>query len=205
MTKPMQADGSNAAVQPDEQSAAPGWLLRLLNAIDAMGRFGGSFAALALAALTLIILSEITVRLLSNYFPGMPAGIPMAWEFSAYLMGIAFMAGAAMTLRAGAHIRVSLVLAQLPPTGKRFLEVIASFVGLLLTAFLTWSLAWFTWGSFTRGQTSISSDTPVWIPEAAITFGAGLLALQMFAHLLRALWGLPVEDPSLKANPAAAE
>jgi TRAP-type C4-dicarboxylate transport system permease small subunit len=173
-------------------------MARLLSVIDSLGRLGGAFAALALAALTLIILSEITVRLLSNYIDGFPAAVPMAWEFSSYLMGIAFMAGAAMTLRAGSHIRVSILIGQLPAGGRRVLEVIASATGLALTTFLAWSLALFTWGSYSRGQTSISSDTPVWIPEAAITLGAVLLALQMFARLIQALWGLPVEDPSLK-------
>ena len=124
----------------------------------------------------------------------------MAWEFSSYLMGIAFMAGAAMTLRAGSHIRVSILLAQLPAPGQRVLEIVASAVGVCLTGFLAYSLAWFTWRSYTRGQTSISSDTPVWIPEAAITLGATLFALQMLARLLQALWGLPVEDPSLKSG-----
>jgi TRAP-type C4-dicarboxylate transport system permease small subunit len=180
-------------------------LAHLLNAIHYLGRFGGGFAALALAALTLLILAEISVRFLSDYVEGMPAGVPMAWEYSAYLMGIAFMAGAAMTLRAGSRIRVSILIAQLPATGKRVLEVIASFVGFLLTSFLAYSLTVFTWGSYTRGQTSISSDTPVWIPQAAITLGAALLALQMLARLLQALWGLPVEDPSLRAAAAITE
>ncbi|MGB7183497.1 MAG: TRAP transporter small permease [Burkholderiaceae bacterium] len=177
---------------------APAWLARLCSAIDSLGRFGGTVAAIALALLTLIILSEISVRMLSNFFAGIPAGVPMAWEYSSYLMGIAFMAGAAMTLRAGSHIRVTILIGQLPASGKRLLEIVSSLGGFFLTAFLAWSLALFTWGSYTRGQTSISSDTPVWIPEAAITFGAVLLALQMLARTLQAIWNLPLEDPSLK-------
>ncbi len=187
-----------SSAQLNDSQAVPAWLARLLSGIDALGRLGGAVAAIALAILTLIILSEISVRLLSNYIESMPAGVPMAWEYSSYLMGIAFMAGAAMTLRAGSHIRVTILIGQLPAFGKRLLEIVSSFIGLCLTAFLAWSLALFTWGSFTRGQTSISSDTPVWIPEAAITLGAVLLALQMLARTLQALWGLPVEDPSLK-------
>jgi len=178
----------------------PAWLEKFLTFVDRLGRFGGSVAAIALAALTLLILAEIATRLLSNYIEALPAGVPMAWEYSAYLMGIAFMSGAAMTLRAGSHIRVSLLIAQLPAAGKRFLDVIASVIGFCLSAFLAWSLALFTYGSYVRGQTSISSDTPVWIPEAAITLGAVLLSLQMFARIMQSLCGLPVEDPSLRAS-----
>jgi len=172
----------------------------LLNIIDKLGFAGGIIAALCLAALTGIILLEIIVRLLSNVVAGMPSGVPGAWENSAFLMGIAFMSGAAMTLRAGAHIRVSVLLAQVPPAAKRLLEIVACLLGLWLTGFLAWSLGWFTWASYSRGQTSISSDTPLWIPEAAITVGAVLLALQMFARLLQAFYRLPVELPHLKAG-----
>ena len=37
-----------------------------------------------------------------------------------------------------------------------------------------------------RGQTSISSDTPVWIPQAVVTFGMVLLALQFLARFIQA-------------------
>ena len=66
-----------------------------------LAHLSGGLAALALAALATLILGEITIRLLSNYFAGLPAGIPTAWEVSSYLMGTAFMTGSAMTLRGG--------------------------------------------------------------------------------------------------------
>lgn len=192
--------GVNPSLNDPATATAPGWIISLLGMIDRLGFAGGIIAALSLAGLTCIILLEVAVRLLSNVVAGMPAGVPGAWENSAFLMGIAFMSGAAMTLRAGAHIRVSVLLAQVPPAAKRVLEIIACLLGLWLTGFLAWSLAWFTWASYSRGQTSISSDTPLWIPEAAITLGAVLLALQMFARLLQAFYRLPVELPHLKAG-----
>ena len=200
MTRAADETGAEAPRQSHHRHDPPVWLARLLAGIDALSRMGGSVAALALAALTLLIIAEISTRMLSNYIEGMPAGVPMAWEYSAYLMGIAFMSGAAMTLRAGSHIRVSVLLTNLPAQGRRLLEIISAVMGLGLTSFLAYSLALFTWSSFSRGQTSISSDTPVWIPEAAVTLGAVLLALEMFARLLRALWALPVEDPTLRTS-----
>lgn len=195
---PGAAQAAPVGVDPLPNAGAPPWLRGPLDFIDALGRFSGSVAALALAALTLLILSEITVRLLSNYIPGLPAGIPTAWEVSSYLMGIAFMTGSAMALRAGSHIRVSLLLAQLPPGGRQAIEIASSLVGFLLTAFLFYSLTMFSWASFDRGQTSIASDIPLWIPEAAITFGAGVLCLQMLARTVQAICDLPLEDERLK-------
>ena len=60
--------------------------------------------------LTCLMLAEVAVRALSNIFPWVPADIPVAWEYCSYLMAACFTFGAAMTLRAGGHIRVTLVL-----------------------------------------------------------------------------------------------
>lgn len=197
MTDPSAAAGNAPQRRAPE---TPVWLRPILAGIDTLGQAGGAIAAIALALLTTLILLEISVRLLSKFIPALPAGMPHAWEYSAYLMGIGFMAGTAMTLRAGAHIRVTVLTSQVPQHARRAFEIAASLVGLLLSAFLAYSLVIFTWLSYTREQTSIASDTPIWIPEAAITLGAILLAMQMLARLLCALWGLPTEEPSLKAT-----
>jgi TRAP-type C4-dicarboxylate transport system permease small subunit len=196
------ADGASAEASPplsDPNVGAPRALRWVLEAIDWLGRLGGWLAAFCLALLTMLILSEIGLRLLSDFVPRLPAGLRIAWEYSAYLMGTSFMGGAAMTLRAGGHIRVSVLLAQLPPRALRVLEIAVSLLGTGLTGFLAYAMVDFTRGAYERGQTATSSDTPLWIPEAAMTFGAVLLALQMAARLLRATWGLPLEEARLKA------
>lgn len=183
---------------PSPNAEAPAALRSVLDAIDALGRLGGLIAALALGTLCLLISSEIAVRLLSRYVTFLPPGIPSAWEISSFLMGTAFICGSAMTLRAGGHIRVKVLTAALPPIGRRVLEIVASVIGLGITAFLAYSLAQFTLVNFQRGQTSISSDIPLWIPQAVLTFGAVLLCLQMFARVIQAVLALPVEDDNLK-------
>jgi TRAP-type C4-dicarboxylate transport system permease small subunit len=114
-------------------------------------------------------------------------------------MAATFTFGAAMTLRAGGHIRVSLLLGRASPGVVRVLEVFAALVGFLFVAFLSYAMFNFTYGSFVRGQTSVTSATPVWIPQAVVTFGIALLASQLFARLLQALLGLPTENHSMKA------
>ena len=102
-------------------------------------------------------------------------------------MAATFTFGAAMTLRAGGHIRVSLLLANVPRRScagcSKSLSAVA---GVVFMAFLAYAMVKFTWGSFMRGQTSISSDTPLWIPQAVVTFGMVLLALQFLARVIQA-------------------
>jgi TRAP-type C4-dicarboxylate transport system permease small subunit len=180
--------------------AAPQPLRAMLNGLDAISRIDGWLGALCLTLLTCLMLAEVIVRALSNFIPAVPASIPVAWEWSSYLMAATFTFGAAMTLRAGGHIRVSLLLAHAPAALKRVLEVFSSAAAMLFMAFLSYSMVKFTLGSFASGQTAMSSNTPVWIPQAIVTFGMILLALQFFARFIQAVLGLPLEDTRLKAG-----
>lgn len=179
--------------------AAPAPLRLLLDGIDRLGRLDGWIGGGCLLALTLLMLCEIGTRFFSNFLPFFPASIPVAWEYSSYLMAASFTFGAAMTLRAGGHIRVTLLISKAPPPLKRALEVVSSLLGLAFMSFLTYAMVRFTWGSFSRGQTSISSDTQLWIPQAVVTFGMLLLAFQFLARTIQSALGLPLEDHRMKA------
>jgi TRAP-type C4-dicarboxylate transport system permease small subunit len=182
-------------------AAAPAPLRLLLDAIEKLARLDGWIGAACLVTLTLLMLAEITVRALSNFISWVPADIPVAWEYSSYLMAACFTFGAAMTLRAGGHIRVTLVLGRLPPAGRRPFEAAAALVATVFVGFLAIAMARFAWTAFSAGQTSISSGTLLWIPEAVIAFGMVLLALQFLARFIQALLGLPLEDHRIKAAP----
>jgi TRAP-type C4-dicarboxylate transport system permease small subunit len=182
-------------------AAAPAPLRLLLDGIERLGRLDGWIGAACLVTLTLLMLAEIAVRALSNFISWVPADIPIAWEYSSYLMAACFTFGAAMTLRAGGHIRVTLVLGRLQPPARRILEAAASLIATVFVGFLATAMVRFSWSAFERGQTSISSETPLWLPEAVIAFGMVLLALQFLARFIQALYGLPLEDHRIKAAP----
>src|SRR4029078_9096962 len=92
-------------------------------------RLDGWLGAGCLVTLTGLMLAEVAVRALSNVFPWVPADIPVPWEYSSYLMAATFTFGAAMTLRAGGHIRVTLVLARVSPATRRWLETVLAGLG----------------------------------------------------------------------------
>jgi TRAP-type C4-dicarboxylate transport system permease small subunit len=184
-------------------AAAPAWLRPVLDGIDRLSRLDGWLGAGCLVTLTSLMIAEVAVRALSNVIDWVPADIPVAWEYSSYLMAATFTFGAAMTLRAGGHIRVTLVLARVSPVVRRRMEVVLAVLGTAFCGFLAWSMAYFTWRSFETGQTSVSSGTLVWIPQALVTFGVLLLAVQFVARFFQAAFGLPLEDLSMRAGEVA--
>jgi TRAP-type C4-dicarboxylate transport system permease small subunit len=175
----------------------------VLDGIDKLSRLDGWLGAACLAALTCLMLAEVALRALSDIFPAVPADIPVAWEYSSYLMAAAFTFGAAMTLRAGGHIRVTLVLARVSPPVRRWLETALAALGVGFTGFLAHALMNFTWRSYSSDQVSLSSATPLWIPQSLITFGVCLLVIQFVARFIQAALGLPLEDLAMKAASVA--
>src|SRR5215813_13253052 len=133
--------------RPSPNAGAPVALRPLLEGIDKLSRLDGWLGVACLISLTALMIAEVIVRALSNVIPWIPADIPVAWEYSSYLMAACFTFGAAMTLRAGGHIRVTLVLARLAPNARRWLETGLAAVGTFLCGFLAWSMAYFTWRS----------------------------------------------------------
>lgn len=181
-------------------AAAPPALRTILDAIDRLARIDGWMGATCLAALFALIFAEVLVRTLSNVLPWVPADIPVAWEYGSYLMAAAFTFGAAMTLRAGGHIRVTLLIGRVSPGIRRHMETVLAALGVGFTAFLVYALVNFTWQSFDSGQISISSGTPLWPAQAVVTFGVVLLMLQFVARFLQALFGLPLESLDMRAS-----
>jgi TRAP-type C4-dicarboxylate transport system permease small subunit len=189
--------------QGSPNAGAPPLLRPLLDGIDMLSRLDGWLGAGCLVTLTGLMLAEVLVRALSNIFPWVPADIPVAWEYSSYLMAATFTFGAAMTLRAGGHIRVTLVLARVSPAMRRKMETVLAALGVCFCGYLAWAMAYFTWRSFDAGQTSVSSGTLVWIPQAFVSFGVVLLTVQFVARFFQAALGLPLEDLSMRAGAVA--
>src|SRR5256714_6376618 len=137
-------------------AAAPLPLRLLLDGIERLGRLDGWIGAACLVTLTLLMLAEITVRALSNFIWWVPADIPVAWEYSSYLMAACFTFGAAMTLRAGGHIRVTLVLGRLAPPARPLLEIAPSLVAPCFVGFLAFAMVRFACGAYEVRQTTLS-------------------------------------------------
>ena len=171
------------------------------NGADAIALWAAYAASLCLAALVALVAAEIVLALLSRVFKSLPPGIGIAWEYSSYLMGIAFMLGSGLTLRAGMHIRVELLLRAGKGRHARLFETISAFIGTVFTALLTWSFFRFTLQSYTSAQVSGDSLTPLWIPQGALTLGCFVLFLQMLLRLASALLDQPLEDKTLGIAP----
>lgn len=171
----------------------------LQDTADLLARIGGWIAAGCILALTGLVLTEIVVAFLARFFPGMPSGIGIGWEYSAYLMGASFLLGSGLTLRAGLQLRVEILLR----AGKRrfaaVLEGVSSAIGAVVCVYLAISLIRLTLRTWGYGEVSQDSFTPLWIPQAVLAVGATILAAQMVVRFVASILGHALEQPGIGA------
>lgn len=174
----------------------------LQRAADLASLAGAWLAGLCIVGLTLLVLIDTIMAFISRYVPAFPSGTGIGWEYSAYLMGAAFLLGSGMTLRAGLQLRVELLLSVGGGRFVRVIESMAALLGCVVTVPLTVWLAQFAHRTWTYGEVSQDSFTPLWIPQLVLAIGAGILAFQMVARLFTTLAGQPVDNPELGAASA---
>ncbi len=167
---------------------------------DGLSLVAAFLAVACIVALTGLILAEMSVAFLARFVPSMPSGIGIGWEYSAYLMGGAFMLGAGMTLRAGQQIRVELLMRAWGGRFARLCEMASCLLGTTITVFLAITMSQMTLRMLSSGEASQDSFTPLWIPQSALTVGAIVLAVQMIARTIASIAGDRVDRPELGAT-----
>ena len=113
----------------DAPPASMGPVAVLQSIVDRISLVSAYVAAGCLGGLTLLTLGQVALGVLSKVSHVFPSDIAAGWEYSAYLMGTAFMLGGALTLRAGMQIRVQIVMRSFGGRFERPLEILSSIIG----------------------------------------------------------------------------
>ena len=190
-------DGASSTID-DRRATGP--LATLYRIADGLALAAAFLAAACIVALTCLILVEMGVAFVARFIPAMPAGIGIGWEYSAYLMGGAFMLGAGMTLRAGQQIRVELLVRAWGGRYARLCEIASCLLGTAVTVFLAVTMSQLTLRMLSSGEASQDSFTPLWMPQSVLTLGAVILALLMITRTIASLAGDRVDRPELGAT-----
>lgn len=156
-------------------------------ALDALYMGCGIVGAIFLALIAAVILYQVFGRTLGY-------GIPGVDDLAAlFLVATAFLS-LAYTFRAGAHIRVNLLLHNLSRPQQRLAELWCLIFGAGLMGFLTYYTAEMAWESFVYGDRAIG-QLPIlmWIPQGAATLGLLAFTLSFLDDFAAVLQG---ERPS---------
>ncbi|MDP1910125.1 MAG: TRAP transporter small permease subunit [Hyphomicrobium sp.] len=147
-------------------------------------------SALCLASIALMVGAQLAARLIDGvlsllHLPRPDLVILSLNEICGYLLAAASFMALAGTLKAGAHIRVTMVLGAFGEHNRRYLEMWAFGFAAAAAAYMTWNLAYFAWVSFKFNE--ISSGVvrvPLAYPQAAMALGALLLTVALIDELV---------------------
>lgn len=138
----------------------------------------GILAAIFLVMIAVLILAQVIGRLFGVV-------VPSADEFAGYCMAASTFLALAYTFRSGGHIRVTMVIHNVPKPVAHLFEIICLTLGALIIGFFAWYTTQMVWDSFkyddlTQGYLPIS----LWIPQSALAIGL----IVLFIALVEELW-----------------
>jgi TRAP-type mannitol/chloroaromatic compound transport system permease small subunit len=173
-------------------------LNRFIYGVDHLSKTVGHAFAWCLAILTLGTTYEVVVRYAFN------APTSWAFDFSYLMYGAMFYMAGAYTLSRGGHVRADMFYRLWRPRTQAMVElvlyVIFFFPGVLALVVAGWG---YGFESMRIREVSVNSPigVPIWPLKMLIPFGAGLLALQGLAEVLRCIqcirdnqWGARLHD-----------
>ncbi|WP_421681795.1 TRAP transporter small permease [Stutzerimonas urumqiensis] len=147
----------------------------------------GVLSGVFMVLICLLIVAQIIARLAGTM-------VPASDELAAYAMAASGFLGLPYALHRGAHIRVSLLFKALPARGRQGLDVVATVVGLGISAYLAWYSALFVHESYVFGDLSSGLiPVPMWIPQVPMVIGTLVLVVAMLDRLVSLLRGRPFE------------
>lgn len=121
-------------------------------------------------------LTDRVAKILGVPAPGL--SVPAYAEFAAFLLAGGIFMGLAGSLRAGAHVRVNMLLIAVPLPLRRLMEAACGALGFCVVAYFTWRAGIMTYESWLYGDMSFGLvAVPMWIPQSAMVLGLATLTL----------------------------
>lgn len=165
--------------------------------LDGLYATGLAAACLSMVAIAALVLTQILARMLDRALViagAAPIGftVPSLSTFGGFLFVAAATLALPATLRAGGHVRVSLLLKIGGPWLQRGLAVLVLALALGLAGFAAWhsgAQALDSWQFNSRSFGMI--PVPLWIPQGVMTLGFALLVVAVADELVATLRGQP--------------
>ncbi|MGH6726246.1 MAG: TRAP transporter small permease [Pseudolabrys sp.] len=146
--------------------------------------------ALCLLTIALLVGAQLAGRILDGtlallHLPRTDFVILSLNEICGYLLAGASFLALAGTLKAGVHIRVTMLLGALPERARRMVEIWAFGFAAFASGYMTWNLASFSWVSLRFHEVSTGViKVPLAYPQASMAFGTLILTVALLDELV---------------------
>lgn len=159
--------------------------------------WSGWIAAFFIAAICAVVFAQVMLNLIdriSTLTTGSAIGltIPSYADFTGFFLAASSFFALAHTHREGGHIRVSLIIQNLPPKLRRAVEFWSVGLAVLATAYFTFYMALLVFESFSYHDLSPGIiPVPIWIPQSAVMAGLAVLTIALIDDFVALMQGRP--------------
>ncbi len=163
--------------------------------LDGLYQGGGWAAALFILSICVLVMAQVGLNLVdkiaSNFFGGaIGLTIPSYADFTGFFLAAASFLALAHTLRQGGHIRVSLVVQNLPVRWHRGVEIWCVTLAGAVSLYFTYYTALLTLDSYVYNDLSPGMvAVPIWMPQSAMLLGLVILSIALIDELAGLLAG----------------
>jgi len=164
-------------------------------ALDFIYRAAGGLAALFIVAIVALVFAQVCLNLADKIAvavtgSGVGLTIPSYADFTGFFLAASTFLALAYALRAGGHIRVTLVTNRLPDRIRRGVEIAVALLALAMSGYATWymGLLWLEsleFGDRSSGMVSV----PLWLPQTPVVLGLVILTIALADELICMLRG----------------
>lgn len=163
--------------------------------LDALYLVSGAIAALFIVGIVGIVFAQVSLNLADKIVSGISGHalgltIPSYSDFTGFFLAAASFLALAYTLRAGGHIRVTLVTGIFAKQTQSLFEGLALSIGALMTGYGAWYMSRLVLESYDfHDMTSGMFSIPLWIPQMPVAFGMIVLTIALVDELVGLLRG----------------
>ncbi|WP_264214567.1 TRAP transporter small permease [Leisingera thetidis] len=163
--------------------------------LDFIYRAAGGLAALFIVAIVALVFAQVCLNLADKIAAavsgsGIGLTIPSYADFTGFFLAASTFLALAYALRAGGHIRVTLLTNRLPDRGRAAVEIAVTLLALAMSGFATWYMGLLLLESLEFGDRSAGMvSVPLWLPQAPVALGLAILTLALADELVCMLRG----------------
>ncbi|WP_289041097.1 TRAP transporter small permease [uncultured Aliiroseovarius sp.] len=163
--------------------------------LDFIYRAAGGLAAVFILAIVVLVFTQVCLNLADKIAAGLfdksiGLTIPSYADFTGFFLAASTFLALAYTLRAGGHIRVTLLTNRLPARPRRKVDIFVVLVALAMSGYATWYVILLVGESIEFGDRSSGMvSVPLWLPQLPLALGLSILTLALADELVGLLRG----------------
>ncbi len=155
---------------------------KIISWIDRLSDYAAYLSGWLLIVIVLLILANVSLMAFFN------KSIMITDEYSAYMFAAFVMFGLAYTLKVKGHIRINVLTSRLPNSIRRFFEIFAIAIAMVLTAFMFYyAILMVKQAYIYQMRSDTVAQTLLWIPQLCLPIGFFSLLLQLIAEFFKVI------------------